>query len=269
MCPGMIEAPREDVIGARNFRAAIRGNQTKEKLLKALQADEHIQEYLQYISMCPSVELALTREEAMEEALSYGWIVNGESFEPSIRSGKHYNSIHAARKSCQHICDMEASFCIDPDDIFCNILCNSSRSAMAQECKRALIAVISDSMKFLNMASASTHPVEIDIFSHGVNIKEGSPIFCRTRFIYSFQLMHRDMSRRSKSCKTEEASSSKTVVLYKDDYDAEEVLTFDAVVSQHMSFVGSGLADSVRNMEIVVADCESRGERQHFKFTLM
>ena len=190
----------------------------------------------------------------MYEALSRGWVVNGESFNPSPRSGKHYASIQTVRKLCRHMCDLGASFCIDPDDIFRKILQSSSGTNTAMDCELTLSALMLEKHPDMHLtASTSTlehNPVEMVIFPGGADC-EGSPIFCAILFTYSFQLVRSTRSR----VKSNVGDDSNTVNI-SDDIDVSDnvVLSFDAIVSECFSFFGSGKVDNVRRMEILVND---------------
>eukprot|EP00814_Leptocylindrus_danicus_P020237 CAMPEP_0116042296 /NCGR_PEP_ID=MMETSP0321-20121206/25598_1 /TAXON_ID=163516 /ORGANISM="Leptocylindrus danicus var. danicus, Strain B650" /LENGTH=321 /DNA_ID=CAMNT_0003522731 /DNA_START=101 /DNA_END=1066 /DNA_ORIENTATION=+ len=273
---------------ARNqLNAAIHRYQSTEQLLNTLQSDATIQKYLRSIPMESTDPTALTQEEAMREALSHGWVVNGSppsSFKPSsvhTRSGRRCASIQAARKLCHHMCDLEASFCFDPDDIFRKILHSSSRANTEMDCERSLASVLmleshrSDVLQLRNTCAARVndasgqHPVEVAIVSGGnADSVAGSPICCLIRFTYSFQLIRSTTNHHTKSINIvndngDDDSDIAAAMTHDNDMDNglsiyvkddTIVLSFDAIVSEYFTFRPSGMVDSSRRMEIVVQE---------------
>jgi len=206
----------------------------------------------------------------MREALSHGWVVNGSppsSFKPSpshARSGGRRASIQEARKLCHHMCDLDASFCFDPDDIFRKILHSSSRANTEIDCERTLASVMMlgnhrvDVPQLRNTCTArgndasGQHPVEVTIVSGGSADKvTGSPICCVIQSTYSFQLIR---WTNIVNDNRDDDSGIAADMTHGNVIDDTVVLSFDAVVSEYLTFHPSGIVNSSRRMEIVVKE---------------
>jgi len=241
--------------------------------------DRDVQDLLRFSPM-PSQIPAASHQPGLREALGHGWMVNGSSYPKSTRSGRHTSSIQAALDAYRQMADLEASFCINPDDILMNILRRSSRSIAASECKEMLNSMLlgPDGSRqeglYLNMienSNSNSNPVQMEIESGG------GCIFCVLQYTFPVQIyrvtedenaacpslcrhdssstssIDRDSSSSSSSSSSNPILLDSGVNLYVDAIFVEtELLVFDAVVSDCFSFFGDGRMESFRKMKIVL-----------------
>mmetsp|Transcript_7323 Transcript_7323/g.10812 ORF Transcript_7323/g.10812 Transcript_7323/m.10812 type:complete len:299 (-) Transcript_7323:178-1074(-) len=257
--------PKINTYGASKLQRTIKSAHSQSTVLKMIQTDCDIQDLLRFIPMSSQIP-ASSHEPALREALGHGWVINGSSYSKSTRSGRHSSSIQAALDLFRQMADLEAAFCINPDDVLLNILRRSSRSIAASECKELLNSMLlgnNDSQDlYLNMIE-NCNPVQMETAKGGPG---GSGcIFCVLQYTFPVQILRvtEDEDACPGLCHESTHSSidrfsiptrlNSGLDLYVDATFVEtELLMFDAIVSDCFTFFGDGRIESFRRMKIVL-----------------
>eukprot|EP00814_Leptocylindrus_danicus_P001924 CAMPEP_0116037668 /NCGR_PEP_ID=MMETSP0321-20121206/22213_1 /TAXON_ID=163516 /ORGANISM="Leptocylindrus danicus var. danicus, Strain B650" /LENGTH=312 /DNA_ID=CAMNT_0003515961 /DNA_START=17 /DNA_END=952 /DNA_ORIENTATION=- len=264
--------PKINAHGASKLQRAIKSaHSNQSKALQTILMDRDVQDLLRFIPMSSQIP-ATSHEPGLREALGHGWMVNGSSYAKSTRSGRHSLSIQAALDTYRQMADLEASFCIIPDDILMNILRRSSRSIASSECKELLNSMLlggpNDSQDLYLSMIENSNPVQMEIANGGPG---GSGcIFCVLQYTFPVQILRVteededacpslcNESSTHSSIDRDYSSSNPTLLdsglnLYVNATFLEtELLVFDAVVSDCFTFFGDGRMESFRKMKIVL-----------------
>eukprot|EP00816_Leptocylindrus_hargravesii_P003356 CAMPEP_0196807398 /NCGR_PEP_ID=MMETSP1362-20130617/7384_1 /TAXON_ID=163516 /ORGANISM="Leptocylindrus danicus, Strain CCMP1856" /LENGTH=271 /DNA_ID=CAMNT_0042181315 /DNA_START=93 /DNA_END=908 /DNA_ORIENTATION=+ len=259
--------PQANTHGAGKLQRAIQSAHSQAALREIIRKDRDIQDLFQYIPMS-SKQPAESHAEGLQEALEHGWVVNElPPFSESASCDDYSSSIQTALKTCHDLADLEAAFCFDTDDILLNVLRRSSRSNIASECKDLLTSMMlgrtSSQDLYLNMIETDNNsfPVELEIKNGGPD-GEGR-IICLLNYTFPARIF-RVTEDEDETCPDDLCHSPHSIarssnpimrnnglILYEDTRFVEnELLVFDAVVSDCFTFFGDGRIDSFRRMEI-------------------